>query len=114
MLGFHVSPRGNSIDAHALIRMLLHKYGGVPIYTHGTGRYADACRWAGVEHVVYDHPLKNPMEHVFQYVKDRSEVFDDLFPVGKRRLTSGRAFERLLNPRPRSPSCRASRSRTST
>ena len=41
----------------------VHKYGGVPIYTDGAGWYADACRWAGVERIVYGHPLKNLMEH---------------------------------------------------
>jgi len=30
-------------------------------------------------------------------VKDRTEAFDDLFPVGERMLTSGRAFEHVLN-----------------
>jgi len=33
-----------------------------------------------------------------QYVKDRTEAFDDLFPDAERRLASGRAFERMLNP----------------
>jgi len=77
----------------------VHKCGGVPIYTDGAPWYADACRWAGVEHVVYGHPLKNLMsaERMIQYLKDRTEAFDDLFPVGGRRLASGRAFERMLN-----------------
>jgi len=60
MLDFHVSRRGNSIDAYLFIRRPAHKYGGVPIHTDGAGWYADACRWAGVEHVVYGHPLKEP------------------------------------------------------
>ena len=33
-----------------------------------------------------------------QYVKDRTEAFDDLFPDAERRLRSGRTFERVLNP----------------
>ena len=37
------------------------------------------------------------MERMVQYVKDRTEAFDDLFPVGERMLTSGRAFEHVLN-----------------
>ena len=68
----------------------MHKYGRVPIH-------AGACRWAGVEHVVYGRPLRNLMERVVQYVKDRTEAFDDPFPVGERRLESGRAFEHVLN-----------------
>jgi hypothetical protein len=52
-----------------------------------------------VEHVVYGHPLKNLMsvERMAQYVKDGTEAFDDLFPVGGHRLRSRRAFERMLN-----------------
>ncbi len=56
MLDFHVSWRGNSIDAYLFIRRLVRRYGRVPIYTDGAPWYADACRWAGVEHVVYDPP----------------------------------------------------------
>jgi len=94
-----VSWRGNSIDAYTFIRRPVHKYGGVPIYIDGAEWYADACRWAGVEHVVYGHPLKNLMsvERMVQYVKDRTEAFDGLFLVGKSRLSSRRAFEHMLN-----------------
>jgi len=99
MPDFHVSRRGNSIDAYLFIRRPAHKYGGVPIYTDGAGWYSDACGWAGVEHVVYGHPLKNPIsaERMVQYVKEGTEAFDDPFPAGERRLASGRAFEHVLN-----------------
>ena len=36
-------------------------------------------------------------ERMVQYVKEGTEAFDDLFPVGERRLASGRAFEHMLN-----------------
>jgi len=97
MLDFHVSWRGNSIDAYLFIRRLVRRYGRVPIYTDGAPWYADACRWAGVEHVVYDRPLRNLMERMVQYIKDRTEAFDDLFPAMKSGLASGRAFERVHN-----------------
>ncbi|MFP3264184.1 MAG: DDE-type integrase/transposase/recombinase, partial [Nitrososphaeria archaeon] len=97
MLDFHVSWRGNSIDAYLFIRRLVRRYGRVPIYTDGAPWYADACRWAGVEHVVYDRPLRNLMERMIQYAKEGTEAFDDPFPVGGRRLASGRAFERMHN-----------------
>jgi hypothetical protein len=35
--------------------------------------------------VVYDHPLKNLMEGINQYVKDRTEPFDDLYPTRRPR-----------------------------
>jgi len=52
-----------------------------------------------VEHVVYGRPLRDLMsaECMVQYVKDGAEAFDGLFPVGGRMLTSGRAFEHVLN-----------------
>jgi transposase-like protein len=62
------SPRGNSIDAYLFIGRLVRRYGGVPIYTDGAGWYADACRWAGAEHIVYDRPLRNLMERMIQYI----------------------------------------------
>jgi hypothetical protein len=37
------------------------------------------------------------MERVIQYLKNRTEAFDDLFPAMKSRLASGRAFERVHN-----------------
>jgi putative transposase len=96
-LDFHVSWRGNSIDACLFIRRPVRRYGGIPIYTDGAGWCADACRWAGAERAVHDRPLRNHMERMVQYLKEGTEAFDDLFPAGGRRLTPGRAFERVHN-----------------
>jgi putative transposase len=81
MLDFHVSWRGNSIDAYLFIRRPVRRYGRVPIYTDGAPWYADACRWAGAERAAHGRPLRNLMERVVQYAKDRTEAFDDPFPV---------------------------------
>jgi hypothetical protein len=37
------------------------------------------------------------MERMVQCAKEGTEAFDDLFPAGGRRLTPGRAFERMRN-----------------
>jgi hypothetical protein len=37
------------------------------------------------------------MERMIQYVKDRTEAFDDPFPVGGRGPRSRRTFERMHN-----------------
>ncbi len=47
MLDFHVSWRGNSIDAYLFIRRLVRRYGRVPIYTDGAGWWAGAGRARG-------------------------------------------------------------------
>jgi len=57
----------NSLDAYYLII----KYRKKPIYTDGALWYVDACRWAGVDHFVYDQSLKNLMERMNEYIKDR-------------------------------------------
>jgi len=36
-------------------------------------------------------------ERMVQYVKEGTEAFDDLFPARKSRLSSRRAFERVIN-----------------
>jgi len=56
------------------------------------------------ERVVHGRPLRNLMERMVQYLKEGAEAFDDPFPVGGRRLASGRAFERLRNWLPASTS----------
>ena len=40
----------------------------------------------GVEHVGYEHSLKNLMERMNEYIKDRTEAFDDLFPCKKPKF----------------------------
>jgi hypothetical protein len=46
-----------------------------------------------VEHVVHDRPLRNPMERINQYVKDRTESFDGLYPMRRPR----HQLERVLS-----------------
>jgi len=94
-------PARNSIDAHEFIRRPVHEHDRVPIYTHGAGWDADACRRVGVEHVV-------------QYAKEGTGAFDDLFPVGERRLAPGAPSSTRAAHCPRSRSRRTSCSRTGT
>ncbi|MCI4461021.1 MAG: hypothetical protein JHC24_02310 [Thaumarchaeota archaeon] len=51
---------------------------------------------------------RGTVERMVQYLKEGAEEFDDPFPVGGRRLASGRAFERLRNWLPASTSMRDS------
>lgn len=80
ILGFHLSSSGNSVDAYRFIMKLVKKYGRKPIYTDGAMWYTGACKWAGVEHIVFDFNEKGLIERINEYVKDRTEAFDDLFP----------------------------------
>nr|CCC55563.1 hypothetical protein [uncultured archaeon] len=71
----------------------MRRYGRVTVYTDGAGWCVDACRWAGVEHVVHDRSLRNLVEGINQYVKDRTEPFDDLYSMRRR----GHPFERVVS-----------------
>jgi hypothetical protein len=39
-------------------------------------------------HRVYGSEIKNLMERFIQHIKDRTECFDDRFPVGKVRIVT--------------------------
>ncbi|MFP3309162.1 MAG: hypothetical protein RXP27_06370, partial [Nitrososphaeria archaeon] len=112
--GLPRSRRGNSIDAYLFIRRLVRGYGRVPIYTDGAPWYADACRWAGVEHVVYDRPLRNLMESMVQHAKEGTEAFDDLFPSAGAGRGRGERSSACITGCQRSRPCRTSCSRTLT
>ena len=86
-LSFHISWYQNSLDAYYFIKKLVKKYGRKTIYTDGALWYVDACRWAGVEHVVYEQSLKNLMERMNEHIKDRTGAFDDFFRAESQNLT---------------------------
>jgi putative transposase len=89
-LAFRVSYHPQSIpDAYLFLKELRSRYGRKPIWTDGGAWYPEACRWARLEHRVYGQELKNLVERMNQYVKDRVECFDDLFPCMKEGCDRG-------------------------
>jgi len=46
--------------------------------------YPDACKSVGLEHRIHTPYEKSLMERVNQYLKDRTEVFDDHYPCRKK------------------------------
>ncbi|GIU71185.1 MAG: hypothetical protein KatS3mg003_0664 [Candidatus Nitrosocaldaceae archaeon] len=58
-------------------------YGRKIIYTDNATRYHQACKWLRLKHIIYDINGKNVMERAIQYIKDRTECFDDNFPCMK-------------------------------
>jgi putative transposase len=80
-LAFRISYHPQSIpDAYLFLRELRARYGRKPTWTEGGAWYPEACKWARLEHHVYGQELKNLIERMNQYIKDRVECFDDLFP----------------------------------
>jgi putative transposase len=55
------------------------------VLTDGAQYYRTACKFLSLDHDVYDLRLRNVMERIIQYVKDRTRDFDDYIPCRKER-----------------------------
>ena len=77
----YISKERTVLICYNFIKRLKRLYGSkYTIYTDGAHYYNQACRWLRIRHVVYDDKDKNVMERAIQYIKDRTECFDDNFP----------------------------------
>ena len=82
-LMMHLSRERTIFICYRFFKQLRNRYGRKPIFTDGARWYNDACRWLRLQHQVYGTELKNIMERFIQYLKDRTECFDDYFPCRK-------------------------------
>ena len=71
------------LECYRFFKQLKDRYGRKPIFTDGAYWYNTACRWLRLSHQMYGAELKNIMERFIQYIKDRTECFDDHFPCRK-------------------------------
>jgi transposase-like protein len=55
------------------------------VLTDGAQYYRTACKFLNLDHDVYDLRLRNLMERIIQYVKDRTRDFDDYIPCRRER-----------------------------
>ncbi len=55
-------------------------HGKHPLSTDGGTWYPMACRFLGLKHHLYSYLEKSIIERTIQYIKDRTESFDDYFP----------------------------------
>ncbi len=89
ILGLHFSWTANSISVEMFLKDLIKKYGKHAVWTDGADWYSLACESMNMKHHVYMHGswLWEVTERAVQYLKDRTESFDDLFPcrsIGKK------------------------------
>jgi putative transposase len=69
-----------------IIASLINKFGKCPVSTDGGGTwYPQACQFLDVEHHIHSSFEKSIIERTLQYIKDRTEGFDDYFPCGKKK-----------------------------
>jgi hypothetical protein len=55
-----------------------------PVSTYGGTWYPMACRFLALKHYIYSPLEKSMIERKMQYIKDRTECFDDYFLCRKK------------------------------
>ena len=85
ILGISISKERNMFVAERFISSLIKHHDRHPISTDGGTWYPQACRFLKINHHLHFSYGKSIIERTMQYIKDRTESFDDYFPCGKKK-----------------------------
>ena len=66
--------------AERFLSDIVRDYGKHHVSTDRGTWYPMACRFLGLEHHIHSSLEKSLIERTMQYIKDRTESFDDYFP----------------------------------
>ena len=66
--------------AERFISDVIKNHGKHPVSTDGGTWYPQACRFLKLKHHIHSSFEKSIIEGTMQYIKDRTESFDDYFP----------------------------------
>ena len=83
ILGIHITLERTILIAERFIQYLIRKYGKHSISTDGGTWYPQACKFLKIKHYLHSYHEKSIIERTIQYIKDRTEGFDDYFPCKK-------------------------------
>ena len=83
ILGIHISFERTILIAEEFLKQLIKEYGKHPVSTDGGTWYPQACEFLRIEHHLHSPYEKSIIERTIQYLKDRTECFDDYFPCRK-------------------------------
>ena len=84
-----ISVERTILVAEQFLQELIKKYGKNPVSTDdgGTGYLSQACRFQKLRHHTHSYYERSIIERTIQYIKDRTECFDDYFPCQKDNCT---------------------------
>ena len=85
ILGIDVSFERAMLVAERFIASLINMHGKHPVSTDGGTWYPQACRFLKLKHHLHSPLEKSLIERTMQYIKDRTEGFDDYFPCRKKK-----------------------------
>ncbi len=80
ILALSISKERNMLIAERFLSDLVKSHGKHPISTDGGTWYPMACRFLKLDHHIHSSYEKSIIERTIQYIKDRTENFDDYFP----------------------------------
>ena len=79
-----ISKERNMFVAERFLYNITKDYGKHPVSTDGGTWYPQACKFLKLQHHIYSAYEQSIIERTIQYVKDRTERFDDYFPCRKK------------------------------
>jgi putative transposase len=79
-----ISKERNMFVAERFLYNITKDYGKHPVSTDGGTWYPQACKFLKLQHHIHSAYKKSIIERTIQYVKDRTEGFDDYFPCRKK------------------------------
>jgi putative transposase len=85
ILSFHISKERNIFVAERFLSNVLNKYGKHHVSSDGGTWYPQACKFFNLHHHIHSSFEKSIIERTMQYIKDRTEIFDDYFPCKKNK-----------------------------
>jgi len=69
----------------------------ITILTDGAPYYKTSCRILNLRHGVYSLEVRNLMERIIQYVKDRTKLFNNYIPCIKDECYEEHADSKINN-----------------
>ena len=85
ILALSISKERNMFVAERFMSRLIKAHGNHPVSTDGGTWYPQACKFLNLHHHLHSSYEKSIIERTMQYIKDRTECFDDYFPCrGKK------------------------------
>ncbi|VFJ14518.1 DDE-type integrase/transposase/recombinase [Candidatus Nitrosocosmicus franklandus] len=80
ILALSISKERNMFVAERFLDSLIKSHGKHCVSTDGGTWYPQACRFLKLRHHIHSSLEKSLIERTMQYIKDRTESFDDYFP----------------------------------
>ena len=84
VLRLNISKERNMFVAERFLSSVIKEYGEHPVSTDGGTWYPQACQFLKLNHHIHSSYEKSIIERTVQYIKDRTECFDDYFPCRKK------------------------------